>query len=755
MFKNYSISRNLTFGLGLAILITGCLCLGLFYTVQITKGKQQIEQLGEEYIQVISDTLRLSLWNLNAESVKLTSSAYASNGLIVFISVKDAVGNSMFYHDNRKEMVSVQLHTSRINYEGEYVGTIELALTDFFLKKQAGQVISTGILLILVCFFCLALMTSFLLKRFLKDPLNSLRFISSEYAKGNFNADILAPKHIEFREFATALNDMGKTIESQVATLQKAEEYLKQNSAQLEEAVAQRTEELRAHKQRLEAILKASPVGIGLIIDRRMDWANDAMYKMVGYGKDELLGKSSSVLYKDSKEYERVGKELYNSIVRKEYEEIETQLIRKDGILIECNVRAYSLVPDDPSKGQIVAVSDISKAKLLEAKLQRAEKMEAIGTLAGGVAHDLNNILSGIVSYPELLLTDIPGTSPLRKPLLTIQKSGEKAARIVQDLLTMARRGVSVTEVTNINLVISDQLLSPEMKKLLSFHQGIQIISNLDDNLLNVKGSPTHLAKSIMNLFSNAAEAMPAGGAITISTANVYLDRVFKGYEQIAEGAYVRVDVSDNGMGISPKDIEKIFEPFYTKKSMARSGTGLGMAVVWGTVKDHDGYIDIESVEGIGTTITFYIPATREDLKEKPLKVSLDEYLGNGESILIVDDVEEQREVATAMLKKLGYAVLSVASGEEAIKHIKANPPDLLILDMVMEPGLDGLDTYKQILEIHPQQRAVIASGFSRTDRVKELQKLGAGRYIKKPYTLFNIGFAVKEELRSDHSASD
>ncbi len=391
------------------------------------------------------------------------------------------------------------------------------------------------------------------------------------------------------------------------------------------------------------------------------------------------------------------------------------------------------------------------KKEAAETQLRKIQKMEAIGTLAGGVAHDLNNILSGIVSYPDLLLTGIPEDSHLRKPLLTIQKSGQRAANIVQDLLTMARRGVSVTEVTNLNQVISDQLDSPEMEKLASFHPGIQVISELDETLLNVKGSSTHLSKSIMNLLSNAAEAMSKVGTITISTSNVYLDKAVRGYEQIAEGDYVKVVVSDDGIGIAPQDVKKIFEPFYTKKMMARSGTGLGMAVVWGTIKDHDGYIDIKSAEGVGTTVTIYLPVTREELKEKAEVTSLDEYRGDGESILIVDDVEEQREVASAMLTELGYVVFSVPSGEEAVEYLKTNSPDLLLLDMIMEPGMDGLDTYKQVLEIHPHQKVVIASGYSKTDRVKELQQLGAGQYIKKPYTLMSIGFVVREELKTEH----
>jgi two-component system cell cycle sensor histidine kinase/response regulator CckA len=373
--------------------------------------------------------------------------------------------------------------------------------------------------------------------------------------------------------------------------------------------------------------------------------------------------------------------------------------------------------------------------------------MEAIGTLAGGVAHDLNNILSGLVSYPELLLLEVPQDSRLRRPILTIQNSGEKAAAIVQDLLTLARRGVAATEVVNLNHVISNYLNSPEYEKLIQYHPKVRLKSSLEKNLLPVLGSPVHLSKTIMNLVSNAAEAMVDGGTIHISTENCYIDRPIKGYDHVEEGDYVTLAVSDDGVGIPQKDMEKIFEPFYTKKVMGRSGTGLGMAVVWGTVKDHKGYIDVQSSEGKGTTFTLFFPITRKKLDSDTSQLSIEEYRGNGESVLVVDDVEEQREIAYELLSKLGYLAKSVSSGKEAIEYMKSNSADLLVLDMIMDPGIDGLETYRRILKLRPHQKAVIVSGFSETKRVKDAQKLGAGAYVKKPYTLNKLGMAVKAEL--------
>jgi len=384
--------------------------------------------------------------------------------------------------------------------------------------------------------------------------------------------------------------------------------------------------------------------------------------------------------------------------------------------------------------------------KVFEVKLQNAKKLESLGTLAGGVAHDLNNILSGLVSYPDLLLHDLEEDSPLREPLLTINKSGEKAAEIVQDLLTLARRNVTVKKVINLNQVVNDFITSPEYRKIVGKQHNIEVEMNITEGILNVLGSHSHISKAVANLVANAADAMPAGGRITIATRDCYIDKPYTGFEIIPEGEYAILEVSDTGIGMPQSDLDKIFEPFYTKKKLGRSGTGLGMSVVWGAIKDHDGFIDIITEEGSGTTFVLYYPASRSEI-ESPSPVYIEDYLGKGESILIIDDAPEQRDLAERMMGRLGYDVTTAASGEAAVALIKKRSFDVLILDMVMPPGIDGLTTYREILKIVPDQKAVLASGFAKTDRVNETQKLGAGVYIKKPYTLEKIGLAVRAEL--------
>jgi two-component system, cell cycle sensor histidine kinase and response regulator CckA len=390
-------------------------------------------------------------------------------------------------------------------------------------------------------------------------------------------------------------------------------------------------------------------------------------------------------------------------------------------------------------------IRDIAEQKKLEEQLLQAQKMEAIGNLAAGVAHDLNNILVGLVAYPDLLLLELPPDSPLRGKLSMIQRSGQKAADIVQDLLTLGRRGVSAQQVMNLNTVITEYLSSLEFQSVTREYPGVKLVCCLADDLLRVKGSRVHLTKVLTNMLNNAVEAMPAGGTVRVATCNRYLDRKLECYEEIPAGEFVCVSVADEGVGIAEEDLHRIFEPFFSKKSLRRSGSGLGMTVIWATVKDHGGYLDLQSREGEGTRIEIYLPATRQE-QETVKEPVLENYLGN-ERVLVVDDAPEQSQVAVNMLTKLGYRVQAVASGEAAIAHLSREPADLVLLDMIMPGGLDGLETYERILEIRPGQKAVITSGYSESQRVKALQELGAGAYLAKPYTLEKIGMAVRQEL--------
>lgn len=508
--------------------------------------------------------------------------------------------------------------------------------------------------------------------------------------------------------------------------------------------------ELLFYKKHVEVILDNVSEGIfELNINKKIIYANKFIHKLTGLSDNELLGLYFYELFEYPHKI-RV-KDMLNLINN------GPQKISEDmPVILKGKIVSMNLLPINykEHKSIVVILNDITKSKKAEEerrnmqeRLQRFDKMNALGGLAGGVAHDLNNVLGSLIGYSELLLMKTDASSPTMHSIMNIINSGEKAAAIVQDLLTMARKNVYTEKVVNLNSIIRNYLMTPEYDKLRSFHPDVKIRTDLKSDLLNIMGSSVHLDKMIMNLVANAAEAMPKGGILSITTDNQYLDRSIEGYDHIREGEYTVLSVSDTGEGISASDMKLIFEPFYTKKVMGRSGTGLGLAVVWGTVKDHNGYINVQSEEKIGTTFTLYFPVTREEISEDRVLTPKTEYMGNGESILVVDDVDSQRELAALMLSKLNYNVAVVSSGEEAIEYLKTNKVDLIILDMIMNPGIDGLDTYKLIIEIHPKQKAIIVSGFSETDRVSQTLKLGAGAYVGKPYLMEKIGLAVRKEL--------
>jgi PAS domain S-box-containing protein len=389
----------------------------------------------------------------------------------------------------------------------------------------------------------------------------------------------------------------------------------------------------------------------------------------------------------------------------------------------------------------------LSEKNLLEKQLNQAKRMESIGLMAGGVAHDLNNILSGIVGYPELILLTLEKDSELRPQIEAIQQSGIRAAAVVDDLLTVARGAASTRAIQDINLLIREYLNSPECSKVMSLYPHVNINDELKAVHTNISCSQVHIKKCLMNLVTNGIEAIVGSGTVLVSTFNhTQTNEADTPEFNTKPGEYIVISIKDNGPGIAKEDLEHIFEPFYSKKVMERSGTGLGLTVVWNTVQDHNGKILVNSSHQ-GTTFLLYFPVSHKKTISKQVDNGIDQLTGNGEHILIVDDEELLQNIASNMLKHFGYAVHTVSTGEAAIEYVKRHKIDLLVIDMLMDPGINGYQTYKKILAFNPCQKAIIASGFSENTDVKATLQLGAGGFVKKPYSMEQLGRTVKEVL--------
>ena len=472
--------------------------------------------------------------------------------------------------------------------------------------------------------------------------------------------------------------------------------------------------------------------------------ANKAAKETLGVGTETLLGKRCHQIVHGTKEpppycpYARM--KMLESAITCTGEFFEERLQRY------FQVSVSPIQNEDGSFfGAVHIVRDITEKKWAEEdqqkakeRLRKAEKMEAIGLMAGGVAHDLNNILSGVVSYPDMLLVQMDTSDPLYKPLHAIRDTGRRAAAVVDDLLTIARGVVVAKRTHDLNTIILDFLGAIEYRKQKEKHPGVTLSAKLSSGQCPIVCSPVHMQKVLMNLIINGMEAIVDSGTVRIAT------EIGEAPDDPGQQEVI-LSVRDSGTGISPEDLRRIFEPFYTKKLPGRKGTGLGLAVVWNIVENHGAVIDVQSDrDGSVFSIRFAMSEVPVDTRRED--INIDTLRGNG-TILVVDDEPSQRQIARQMLVTLGYTVTTVASGQECIDHCRTSQVDLLLLDMIMEPGISGLQTYREVLAHTPAQKALITSGFSRSDDVAQALHSGPSRFLRKPYSMTELGLAIKELL--------
>lgn len=536
------------------------------------------------------------------------------------------------------------------------------------------------------------------------------------------------------------------------------EEELKQQQLQLEIHVENRTTELRLLNKLQKSVARYRDIvdmaRVGIFVDEtggNISFCNSALADMLVVDISEIVGMPFQYFVHpdDLKRGQKLHTErLEHRRLRDRY---EVRLRRADGSDLIAAVDVSILQMAGNRVAAVSYVRDITETKRLQQLESRALRLETAGQIAGQVAHDLNNILGPLVAYPELILRALPEDSAIRSKLEIMGDAAKHAADVIQDLLSMARRGRYQMTTVNLNQVIKDYMHSINFEEIKNRNPQVEVTVETSEEINNVRGSSSHLQKMIMNLVVNAYEAMPNGGALKISTSKDRLEKLYRGYDKIETGEYVILSLKDTGSGIAPEHLKKIFEPYFSTKDLGRSGSGLGMAVVYGILKDHKGYYDINSEVGKGTEFILYFPAVTENLQ---IEISRREDFEGSESILVVDDDTEQRNLAVELLSNLGYQVEAVSSGAAALEYLMKQSVDMVVLDMIMKKEFDGLDTYKEILKIRPGQQVVIVSGFSATDRVQEMRQLGSGSYVQKPYTRESIGRAVREELdRAAHRA--
>lgn len=486
-------------------------------------------------------------------------------------------------------------------------------------------------------------------------------------------------------------------------------------------------------------------------INRQQDGAfihlNEGYVSLSGYTRSELIGRAANNLWRNVKD-----REFLIDKIREEgkISNFEIQFVRKDGEVRDGLMSAASIVLQG-SSCTLTITRDITDRKrrekdliVKERQLRKVAKMEAVGTLAGGVAHDFNNVIQIISGNVQLLMID--ADEYLKKKLGVMYNATLRGADLSRRLLTFSRNVESKLQPIDVNSEI--RLAQKLLDRTVSGPVLIDIKLNLDKNLNLAMADPTQLNQIITNLTINAKDAMSNGGEIIITTKNIILDTLYcQQYQDAIPGEYVQMSVSDNGEGMSREVQERIFEPFFTTKIPGK-GTGLGLAVVYGIVQSHHGHLTVYSAPGKGTEFKVYLPIATDPINIKDLSNEIIPVNGGTETVLIIDDEEEIRSISRNILERYGYKVLTAKNGEEGIKLYKDKNDsiDLIILDLVM-PFKGGAEVLKEVKDINPSAKVLIASGYSTTATIMQVVKDGANMIVNKPYTLRDLLSKVRETI--------
>ncbi len=468
-------------------------------------------------------------------------------------------------------------------------------------------------------------------------------------------------------------------------------------------------------------------------------YANKFAFNFTGYTEKDIENKLHFSKLFNPEDNSRIAQRIKQIFKGVESENNEYKLVKKSGQSATVSVYTNPIFQNNIANGIRGIAIDITEKKRLQDLSGRAQRLEVAGRIAGQVAHDFNNLLGPLMAYPELIRKHIDDTNPARQYIDKIEMSAGNIAEINQQLLTLSRRGHYNLLPINLN-----DILNQVIESLKPIPEHILIKATLADNLMAIKGGAAQILRILQNLLSNAIESIPEAGIIRVVSENNYKDTIGGFNQKIPKGEYVKITISDTGPGIPENVLPRIFDPFFTTKiSDKNKGSGLGLTVVHSIMEDHNGYVDLITDQGKGTTFILYFPITREQvIYETELEI-----VGGNESILVVDDDSIQRDVTSKLLDDLGYEVIAVDSGRKAIDLLQRESYDLLILDMIMPGDLNGTQTYRKAIEIRPGQKAIIVSGYSENDQVKEALELGVGSYIRKPLTLRSLAISVRNEL--------
>ena len=733
-----SVATAVAVQLVLLVFLSCLVPIPVVYLAARAEWQRELRGQAEALATYLARSLEVPLWEIDEPSRRAVAEAYANNQVVARIRVWDADGTLL--EDQGEAIPGAVIRRAPVLHDGVPIGAVEVALDPRFTAAAARRILWSNVLVTLVVAGAIAWGGFVLVSQHVRRPLEELGLALDRLAEGDYGYSLQAAVPQEFRSVIERFRNMARRV-------REREQALEAMNRQLELEVEERIRAERRYRDlfenAVEGIFVSTPQG-------RLVAANPALARMFGFGSPEealaFVHDIPSQLYVRPDQRDEFLALLDRDGTVVQY---EIQGRTRDGRVIDLVVSARAL---RDARGRVERIQgfvlDVTRQKILERRIRQAQKMEAVGTLAGGVAHDFNNLLQAILGYAELLLDIVPRKDRnVRKSLEGIRNAALRGKELTEQLLAFSRQAPARKRPVDLNAEIHAvfQWLRRTLPRM------IRVDLDLAEDLPPVWADPAQVDQVFMNLVVNARDAMPEGGVLRVRTREATAPDGTP--EDLAPGRYVEITVADTGHGMSPEVLEHIFEPFFTTKEVGE-GTGLGLATVYGIVQEHGGAVTCDSAPGRGTAFRIYLPATperadgrSEETGEEPVRAA-----GAG-TVLVVDDEEMVREVCEDVLRAAGYRVLTAPDGETALEVYASQSDriDLVLLDLSM-PGMGGRRCLKELIARHPSARVVVATGYLEGDQLSELLGEGALRILHKPYRSGELLRVVGEVLAAGSS---
>jgi len=860
-----TITRDLTISLVLAVLILSALLYGLTYWYISRTARAEMEAKAEEYVSYLVDSLALPVWSMDEEGVHRIADSFMRGDLVALMRVRDTTNQLVLFEAQEAGLDDLLVKERPINFNQRVIGSVTVGLTPRPYDKRLQTLLWSNLRNTLVIVIVLAIITSFFVRRYLRQPLDILIQGIEKLSQGK---DSYTFPHFKQQEIRTIVSKF-RSMADQVLIRQQS---LEEANRQLENEISEKREaenSLRQSEERFRALINqaADAIFVHDLSGRFID-VNQQACASLGYDREPLLAMTVSDIdqHYSSRGYKSLITDLMNhrqltrrsnlrlkdgsslpvelrlGLIELEEEKAVLVLARDitnrlqaeaalqdsqktlltvlDGIeavihvtdletqeilfsnkymrdqygedlvgqkywqalrgleapcsdcpinkLLDADGHPSSTIiyeAQNPENGKwfinydraikwlngryvmLEMATDITEIKRMEeerqrteGRLQRAQRLEAIGTLAGGVAHDFNNLLMGIQGTVGLMLEELAREDPHAAQLIEIENYLTRAVALTNQLLGFARGGKYEIRPIDINQLVERTVeLFGRTKKELTIQTDFRTTSSA------VEADSGQMEQVLMNLFVNAWQAMPQGGTLSIVTNHDHLPPAKVKAYKLAPGRYVKIAVSDTGIGMDHETQQRIFDPFFTTKGIG-TGTGLGLASAYGIITNHQGIIEVDSDPSRGTTFTIFLPASDQPVAEKPPRSTRP--LHGNETLLLVDDEEMILNVGAKMLTRIGYTVLTAQTGKAAIDMYRqqGDAIAMVILDMIM-PVMSGREIFERLREINPGVKTLLSSGYSIDGQAAQILKRGCNGFIQKPYTLEAFSQKIREIL--------